>query len=109
MTKCWPLNIEDTKPLTMSTRKPHNHLAGYICELKSKHPKLPGHFGIFARDKGGDWATGVDGDRYAVVHLKPDGTLGNAVCLPNLPSAREVMKDIASGGNIADFGQHSQE
>ena len=74
----------------MSTRKPHNHLAGYICELKSKHPKLPGHFGIFARDKGGDWATGVDGDRYAVVHLKPDGTLGGVVCLPNLPSAREV-------------------
>lgn len=91
----------------MSTRKPHNDLAGYVCELKSHHPKLPGHFTVFARDKGGDWVTGADGDRYAVAHIKTDDAMGCVVCLPNLPSARALMKDMAVGSDIADFGQHN--
>ena len=93
----------------MSNRKPYNDLAGYICELKSKHPKLPGHFAIFARDKGGDWITGTDGERYGVAHMKPDETVGCIVCLSNLPSARAVMKDMAAGGNVADLGQYDDE
>jgi hypothetical protein len=94
----------------MSTRKPHNNLAGYVCELKSKHPKLPGHFAIFARDKGGDWVTGTGRDeRYAVLHIKPDNTPGCYVTMPNLPCSREVMKDMAAGGNIADLGQYGDQ
>lgn len=93
----------------MSTRKPHNDLAGYVAELRSHHPRLPGHFAIFARDKGGDWITGTDGDRYAVAHMRQDHTVGGIVCLPNLPSARAVMKDMAAGGNVADMGQHAKE
>lgn len=93
----------------MSTRKPHNHLEGYVCELKSHHPKLAGHFVIFARDKGGSWITGTDGDRYAVAHIRPDNTVGCLVCLTNLPTARAVMKDMAAGGNIADLGQYEDE
>jgi len=92
----------------MSRRKPHNDLAGYVCELKSRHAKLPGHFVVFARDKGGDWVTGTDGDRYAVAHIKPDNTVGCIVCLHNLPTARAVMKDMAAGGNIADLGQYEE-
>lgn len=92
-----------------SNRKPHNDLAGYVCELKSKHPKLPGHFAIFARDKGGDWVTGTDGDRYAVAHIKPDDAMGCLVCVQNLPTARAIMKDMASGSDIADLGQHEIE
>lgn len=91
----------------MSTRKPHNHLAGYVCELKSHHPKLPGHFVVFARDKGGGWVTGTDGDRYAVMHIN-GGQCGAMVCLPNLPSARAVMQDMAAGSNVADLSQHNR-
>lgn len=54
----------------MSTRKPHNNLSGYVCELKSKHPKLMGHFVIFDKNKGGDWVTGMDGQRYGLVYIK---------------------------------------
>jgi hypothetical protein len=90
----------------MSARKPHNDCEGYVCELKSKHPKLPGHFVIFDKNKGGDWVTGSDGGRYAVVHCKSDGTLGCLVTVPALPSARAIMKDMADGGNVADLGQY---
>lgn len=93
----------------MSKRKPHNDLLGYVCERKSKHSKLPGHFAVFARDKGGDWVTGADGDRYAVAHIKPDDSMGCVVCMPNLPSARAVMYEMADGGNIADLGQHEED
>jgi len=88
----------------MSNRKPHNHLAGYVCELKSKHPKLPGHFVVFSRSKGGDWATGTDA-RYAVIHINGDKA-GCLVTLPNLPSARALMQDMAAGSDVADLGQH---
>lgn len=93
----------------MSNRKPHNDLAGYVCERKSKHPRLPGHFAIFDRDKGGDWVTGEDGQRWGVIHLKPDNTAGCVVTVSNLPSARAVMYDMADGGNVADLGQYETE
>ena len=93
----------------MSTRKPHNDLAGYVCELKSKHPKLPGHFVIFDKNKGGEWITGSDGLRYAVIHAKPDDTFGCLIGFSSLPSARGVMKEMCAGSDIGDFGQHEKD
>lgn len=90
----------------MSNRKPHNNLAGYVCERKSKHPKLPGHFGIFDRNNGGAWVTGDDGLRWGVAHLKGDGTVGGVVTFSGLPSARALMLDMSQGSEAADFGQH---
>jgi len=87
----------------MSNRKPHNHLPGYVCELKSHHPKLPGHFVVF-RSKDMDLDCGDC--RYAVAHMPTADTMGALVGVGNLPSARAVMKDMAAGGNVADFGQH---
>lgn len=92
----------------MSTRKPHNDLAGYVCERKSKHPKLPGHFAIFDKNKGGEWVTGSDGQRWGLLHIKPDGASGCVVCFTALPSARAVMVDMCNGSNVADFGQHDE-
>lgn len=89
-----------------SRRKPHNDLAGYVCERKSHHPKLPGHFAIFDKNKGGDWVTGDDGNRWGLLHIKTDDTSGCVVCFTNLPSARAVMVEMCDGSNIADFGQH---
>ena len=90
----------------MSNRKPHNNLAGYVCERKSKHPKLPGHFAVFDKKNGGDWVTGTDGERWGVLHIKPDGEAGCVVCLTALPSARALMVDMAEGSDVADLGQH---
>ncbi len=92
----------------MSARKPHNDLAGYVCERKSHHPKLPGYFIIFDRDKGGDWVTGTDGSRWGLLHSKPNNTSGCVVCFSNLPTARAIMKDMCAGSDIADFGQHEE-
>lgn len=88
----------------MSTRKPHNNLAGYVCELKSKHPKLPGHIAIFRTHE----AELDCGDcRWAVAHMPSDGNIGCFVGINSLQSARELMKDMAAGGNMADLGQHN--
>lgn len=93
----------------MSTRKPHNNLAGYVAERKSRHPKLPGYFAIFDRNKGGDWVTGSDGERYGVAHIQPDDSMGCVVCVSSMPTARAVMVDMAEGGNVADLGQYNTE
>jgi len=90
----------------MSNRKPHNDLAGYVSERKSIHPRLPGHFAIFDRDKGGAWVTGEDGARWGVLHIKRDDTAGCVVTLSSLQSARGLMVDMARGSNVADFGQN---
>lgn len=92
----------------MSKRKLFNDAAGYVCQLKSKHPKLPGYFVIFDRNKGGDWVTGSDGERYGVIHGRPDGTLGCVVTVPNMSSARALMKAMAAGSNVCDLGQYEQ-
>lgn len=89
----------------MSTRKPHNDLAGYVCELKSHHPKLAGHFVIFDKNKGGDWVTGEDGDRYGLMHLNGENN-GGIICFKSLPNARSIMKAMASGSDVGDFGQN---
>lgn len=92
----------------MSIRKPHNHLAGYIGELKSNHPKLPGYFTIFDRDNGGGWITSYQEKRYGVAHMKLDGTVGGVVCFTNLPDARGLMKAMALGkGEVAAFEKES--
>jgi hypothetical protein len=83
-----------------SSRKPHNGNAGYICERRSNHPKLPGHFVIYDRDA--DPSPGIDSDdRWIVVH-EPSG---HHVGLATLSGARELMESMAAGGNDADFGQ----
>ena len=95
-----------TYSTTMSTRKPHNDLAGYVCERKSKHPKLPGYFAVFDKNKGGDWVTGTDGERWGVLHIKPDGSAGCIVTLTQLKHARDLAVDMANGSDAADLGQH---
>lgn len=93
----------------MSARKPHNGLAGYVCERKSHHPKLPGYFVIFDRDKGGDWVTGTDGSRWGVLHIKADDTSGCVITFTNLQAARDVLTLMCKGSNIGDFGQHEED
>lgn len=81
------------------SRKPHNHLEGYVCELKSKHPKLPGHFVIFDRNK----TTAIDADaRWVVMHMPSS----HHVAIRTLKDAREIMKDMARGGDSVDLGQY---
>lgn len=86
-----------------STRKPHNHLAGYRAELKSKHPGLPGHIVIFDRENGGDWIDA--GDRWVVMHINGDDC-GCMVAVGSMASARDLMKHVANGGDEVDLGQH---
>ena len=85
----------------MSKRKPHNDNAGYVCEVKSHHPQLPGHFVIYDRDA--DPSPGIDADhRWIVVH-EPST---HHVAVVSKQSARALMKEMANGSNVADFGQH---
>ena len=86
-----------------SLRKPHSDTLGYVCELKSKHPKLPGHFVIVDRQKGGDWLDAPN--RWVLVHMTGDAC-GCFVSLPTQADARALLKHMAGGGNDADFGQH---
>jgi hypothetical protein len=67
----------------MSTRKPHNQDAGYICELIFKPSRS--HIVIY---KAAEQGIDAGGDKYAVVC----STHGSLVGVPNLPKAREVMK-----------------
>lgn len=85
--------------MATSKRKPHNNNVGYVCELKSKHPKLPGYFVIYDRDAGFD----CDADYRWIVMHEPSSC---HVALPSLRSARDVMKHAAAGGDDVDFGQH---
>jgi len=86
-----------------SSRKPHNHLAGYRAELRSKHPGLPGHIVIFDRANGGEWIA-ADG-RWIVMHIDGDA-LGCMVEVGSMQSARELMKHVANGGDEVDLGQN---
>lgn len=87
---------------TVSKRKPHNGNAGYVCELKSKHPKLPGHFVVYDAAEAG---LCDEGGRWALVH-EPSGYLIN---FTNQKHARAMMKSMAAGGDDGDFGQHDAE
>lgn len=85
----------------MSNRKPHNDNAGYVCELKSRHPNLPGHFVIYDRDA--TPSPGIDADSRWIVMHEPSS---HHVAVPSLRDARALMKTMAAGGNDADLGQH---
>lgn len=85
-----------------SSRKPHSHLAGYVCELKSKHPKLPGHFVVYDRDA--DPSPGIDADNRWIVMHEPSS---HFVACHSQKVARELMKAMAAGSDDADFGQHN--
>lgn len=84
-----------------TTRKPHNMNAGYVCELKSKHPKLPGHFVIY--DRNADPGPDIDADYRWVLMHEPSS---HFVSVETLASARALMKQMAAGSDAADFGQH---
>lgn len=87
----------------MSKRKPHADNAGYVAERISRHPLLPGHFVIYDRDA--EPSPGIDANERWIVMHEPSSYL---VCVSNLPAAREIMCDMAAGGNIADLGQHER-
>lgn len=84
-----------------SKRKPHSDNAGYVCELKSRHPKLPGHFVVYDATK-----TDLDqsSGRWVCMH-EPSGY---HICFDSQQSARDMMKHMAGGGNDGDFGQHEE-
>lgn len=84
-----------------SIRKPHNDNAGYVCELKSKHPKLPGHFVIYDRDA--DPSPGIDADERWILMHEPSS---HHVAIGSLKHARELMKAAAAGSDVIDFGQN---
>lgn len=73
----------------MSTRKPHNDIAGYVCELKCKRP-CGGHVVIYDRNNGADW---IDGDERWVVMHEPSSL---HVAVSSLTQARSLMKDAAA-------------
>jgi hypothetical protein len=82
-------------------RKPHNVNAGYVCELVSKHPKLPGHIVIYDRDA--EPSPGIDADERWIVMHEPSS---HHVAVPSLAAARLVMKAMANGSNVVDLGQN---
>lgn len=51
-----------------STRKPHNHLAGYVAERVCKHP-VRGHVVLYDRERGYD----CDADERWIVQHEPTG------------------------------------
>lgn len=86
-----------------SKAKPHNNLPGYVAERKSRHEKLPGYFAIFDRTKTDVFESS---ERWIVVHFLDSGNnTGCFVGVASVASARLLMKDMADGGNDADFGQ----
>lgn len=84
----------------MSARKPHNQNAGYVCELKSQHPQLPGHFVIYDRNQPN---VDIDADDRWILMHEPSSY---HVSVSSLRVARELMKAMAAGGNDVDLGQH---
>lgn len=88
-------------PGTGGKRKPHNGNAGYVCELKSHHPKLPGHFVIY--DRNAKPSPDIDADfRWVLMH-EPSSY---HVAFKTLADARYAMKEMANGSNLCDMGQH---
>ena len=89
-------------------RKPHNGTAGYVAELRSYHPQLHGHFVMYDRDASP--SPGIDADERWIVMFEATGGANDPnhsahVALSSKAKARELMKAMASGGNVADFGQ----
>ena len=71
-------------------RKPHNHIAGYVCELKCNAPQ-GGHVVIYDRHNGADW---IDVDERWVVAHEPSGL---HMAVGSLRRARQDMKLAAAG------------
>lgn len=86
----------------VSKRKPHNHIPGYVAERVSKHPKLPGHFVIYDRNKGFE----IDADERWIVMHEPSSA---HIAVKTLAIARSIMYAAAEGGNEIDFGQNSDQ
>lgn len=84
----------------MSNRKPHNDDAGYVCELVSKHPRLPGHIVIYDRKNGAEW---IDADERWIVMHQPTT---HHISVRSLRTARALMKAVANGSDVVDIGQN---
>ncbi len=67
-----------------STRKPHNHITGYVAEQKCKAP-CGGHIVIYDRERGFD----IDADSRWIVMHEPSSL---HVAVASLKAAREVLK-----------------
>jgi hypothetical protein len=81
----------------MSSRKPHNTVAGYVGELKAA---LGGHIVIYDRANG----FVIDGDARWVVMHEPSSL---HVCVTSLAHARSVMKGVARATTIDDARRHA--
>lgn len=70
----------------MTTRKPHNDILGYVCELRNRRTGI-GHVVIYDRNKGFD----CDADYRYVISCEGHNTMTSA---PSMPRAREIMKAV---------------
>jgi hypothetical protein len=79
-------------------RKPHNDLAGYVCELKAK---LGGHIVILDRENG---ASDIDADyRWIVMHMPST----QHIAVRSLAHARQIMKGVAKARSIDEACEHA--
>src|SRR5574339_17024 len=70
----------------MSTRKPHNDILGYVCELRNRRTGV-GHVVIYDRNKGFD----CDAEYRYIISCETHNTMTSA---PSMPKAREIMKAV---------------
>lgn len=69
-----------------STRKPHNDILGYVCELRNRRTGI-NYVVIYDRSKGFD----CDADHRYVISCEEHGVMTSA---PSMPRAREIMKAV---------------
>lgn len=91
-----------------STRKPHNHIAGYVCERK--HP-LGGHLVIYdatkqslgdIEDLGGRWVVVWEGCPSALHQYNASSVIGPG--FTNMPAARSFFKSESQLVQGYDWG-----
>lgn len=77
----------------MSSRKPYNEDAGYVCSRKM--PNNLGHVVIYDRNNGGDW---IDGEtRWILAHYDQNGANDGLLDFPTKADAIGMMKDTVAG------------
>jgi hypothetical protein len=82
-------------------KNPYKKNAGYVDSRISNHPKLPGHFVVYDRNKGFD----CDADERWIVMHEPSS---HHIAVKSLIQAKEIMSEAAKGSDLVDFGQHDQ-
>ncbi|MCL4473527.1 MAG: hypothetical protein M1455_06260 [Actinobacteria bacterium] len=81
-----------------STRKPHNDVPGYVCELKAT---MGGHAVIYDRQRGADW---IDAEYRWIVMHEPST---KHVAISSLSHARSIMKGWARSTTIEEACMHA--